>query len=257
MSGHCRVAGPAAKEFGCGVIDISSAPSLFGSPRVPSFIANPQVDRPIGKLKGISEKQMKMITSRCQSSVDTQLLVIAYFDELEEKRAGTAQKKKTKGKDASQLMCDGPTGDDAPGCTINRDETLNRHHAQYSGWKRATTMSLCSYCEPTVFPPHKKPTVDSVQVAKQVLERGWDVDTNDKTSDRPPSLNKALQFDNLRAAYIAAGRPLKKITLRNGVVNWDIDGCYEICRQDPTGSGQVVQLKDRVLEKVPRFPHSG
>lgn len=207
------------------------------------------VSSPVGKLKGISEKQMKTIISRCSGSVETQLLVIAYLDELEEKRLGV-QKKKQHEKDVAHLMlCDGPADDDAPGFVIPPTETLNRHHAKYSGWKRNTTMSLCAYCEPAVFPPHKKATVDSVNVAKQLLERGWDVDTNEKTSDRPTSLNKATQFASLRAAYVAAGRPLRGITLRNGVINWDIDGCYEIIKQDQ-GSGSVVQLRDKVLDKA-------
>lgn len=212
-------------------------------------MASPTGGNPVGKLKGISEKQMKTIISHCSNFVETQLLVIAYLDELDEKRSGTS-KKKQKGKEEARFMlCDGPTDDDAPGFTIGADETLNRHHGKYSGWKRNATMSLCQFCEPSVFPPHKKTSVDCVNVAKQLLERGWDVDTNEKTSDRPCSLNKATQFANLRAAYVAAGRPLSNITLRNGTVNWDNDGCYEIVKQ-VQGSGSVMQLRDKVLGKA-------
>jgi len=75
------------------------------------------------------------------------------------------------------------------------------------------------------------------------------VDTTDKGTDKPSSLNKAIQYENLRLAYIAAGRPLQHVTLRDGSVNWQEDGCYLIFKEARV-SGAMYFLKDKVLAKA-------
>jgi hypothetical protein len=209
---------------------------------------------PAKGLKMVAERQMKVITGRIENNVELQLLVISYLDDLELNRNGVPGKgKKRKACEENKDTHD-ETDADEPGFKIDKDTTLNKHCSKFYGWKRNLVVELLQYVEPSIFGKHKKVKVDSLFVMKQLLEHGFDVEAfDDKSSDKPCTLNKLHCFDNLRAVYISLGRRFRNIDLVNGFVSWSSAGFFSV-EDIRTDDGRKVRIGDKITDRVAAIP---
>lgn len=248
----------------CGVparrsdIVAQETPFLFlFRPRLPQIItgmaASPCVkSTPIKGLQKVSDRQMKLITTKLDGNVELQLLVLTYLEDLEANR--TENKSARKRKAPAETLEDDDIDSDAPGFTVDPTIRLNKHCAKYSGWKRQLICELLAFVEPKQFGGCKKVKLDSISVAKQLMEFAFDlVVCDEKSSDKPTDLNKKNCFQKLFAVYVSMGRRLRRVEFSNGFVDWSQNGHFSV-EDARTSDGRVVRIYDKFSDKSAVVP---
>ena len=131
------------------------------------------------------------------------MLVINYLADVQSDREGKEKPKKGKSKDVLPTLESEPTpDDDMPGFQIPDSAELSGKMLKFSNWKKGLVVELLAYVEPKKFSLAVR-KVDSLNLARQLLCMGWDVEAFDPSkSDRITTRSKKLAFDRLRSCLL-------------------------------------------------------
>ena len=209
---------------------------------------------PSKNINKISDRQVRVIVERVKDSVEKQLLVLDFLDNLEE---GKTPVKPTKSRSKEVCDTDPDYASDEPGFDIDDKEELNRHAMKYSGWRKSLCLELLSFVEPNMFHPAKKTKLDSATLAKQLMEFGFGlVVLDEKASDKPMTKVKKEAFERLRSVYISLGKRFRNLELASDKgfsVDWSKHGIYKVEHQKENDD-EYVQLTDKFAAKKVVLP---
>lgn len=109
---------------------------------------------------------------------------------------------------------------------IKEDETFGRSGKKYYNWKKGLLAELLHFCEPSVFPLHRK-VVDSFTLMRQICDYGFGINFCDpKASDQSNNSFKLSTFQSLRTVYLQRGRLFRGLTFRDGMADWCESGVF-------------------------------
>ena len=201
----------------------------------------------------VHERNMKLIEEKCCNNLEMQVLVLSYLDDLEASKNKVPEPPKGNKNKKHQDAFD---EDDSPETTeiyIDPKAMLHRNNYKYSVWKKALFWELFQYCDPKRWTSARK-SIDSVQLFKQCMEFGFDINCTDGKSDKAASLNKLEVFTSLKALYKASGSRFQKVDVVDGFIDWQQCGCFSIQDQRSAEDGRSVIVTDRISGKSACVP---
>lgn len=202
----------------------------------------------------VSEKNLKFIMDEAKSSLETQLLLVNFLQEMKEAKEGKNQS--TKKQKTGQLLANTnqEKEDETPetaalGFVIPEDKALGRSGTRYSGWKKAMLLEVFAYCGGPKWSLAKR-RIDSLLQCQQVFEFVFELNlTDDKRAfDRSTTTSKLGTFEALFALHQALGNRLYNMEVREGFVDWASVGFFTV-EDLTTVDGREVYIRER-LSKI-------
>lgn len=210
---------------------------------------------PQKQLQKVQNRNMEDISKVCSDDLEMQMLVLAYIQDVREEKAGKMKPGKTSKGGASEheqrLALEDDTAPSGPSFIINDRAELSGNQVKFANCKKQLVVELFSYCEPRTFSPAVR--VDSLQLAKQLLTYGWDVEVVDATkSDTCTTRRKRDQFERMLHLYMGLGSRFRNIELVDGFVDWSRFGHYAL--EDVQAPLGQVKVHDKVANKHACIP---
>lgn len=258
-------------RFCCHVAPSPIAPAPARGIPPPTLVASKQHIRamagkasPAKQIQKVQTKNLQLITEYCQDDLETQMLVLSYIEDLREQKSGKNRLKKSGGAPDTGMKAveDDEPASCGPGFAIPDSHEVSDKQVKFANWKKQLIVELFSSVEPRVF-SIAVVKVDSLQLARQLLTYGWDVECIDSPkSDKCSTRKKKDLFERLRQLYMGLGSRLRSIELHDGFVDWSRHGHYSL-EDIQTPAGREVRIQDKVAGKFACIPseivggHSG